>query len=481
MSEAEKGRPLLQAVSREQMCWRAVDVERLIAEDHGARAIWELVGRLDLRGYHDGVGSNEKEGGRPAFDPQLLISLWVYAYSVGIGSAREIARRCEWDPAFQWLTGCAMVNYHTLADFRVARRAELDELFTQVLSLLSAEGLIPLQQVMQDGTKIRALASGKSFRRRCALHEHRERVREYVQQIGDCEGELPRVAAARQRAVRERQQRLEHAAAEMEKLGAGAAEPKVSISDPEARIMKQPDGGFAPSYNVQVSADAAHSLIIGIEVVQKGNDRQQLLPALDRIEQRLRRAPRQMVADGDYTTRANLEAMAQRGVDYLGTLRAEEVRSGPGRLPLHRFVYDPQQDCYLCPQGKRLSRDGTRKDKSVAYQLYRARWKDCQGCPQKPDCCASNQSKGRSLMRAEPSPAVEAFRQKMDSAEAQAQYRKRSQVVEFCHAWIKSKLGLRQFHVRGLLKTRAEILWAALTYNIQQWIRIRRTALLQPN
>ena len=102
---------LIRHVNRQQMSWRAVDVERLIAEDHAARAIWELVGRLDLRGFYQSIESSEEEGGRPAFDPQLLISLWVYAYSQGIGSARKVARRCEYDPAFQWLTGLAEVNH----------------------------------------------------------------------------------------------------------------------------------------------------------------------------------------------------------------------------------------------------------------------------------------------------------------------------------------------------------------------------------
>src|SRR3989442_15918109 len=143
--------PLIRSINREQMLWRAVDVEQLIAEDHVARAIWELVGRLDLDGFYAGIECSEDEGGRPAFDPQLLISLWVYAYSQGIGSAREVARRCEGDPAFQWLTGWEEVNYHTLADFRVEKAQEFDELFTQVLAALSQEGLITLEQVMKDG------------------------------------------------------------------------------------------------------------------------------------------------------------------------------------------------------------------------------------------------------------------------------------------------------------------------------------------
>lgn len=128
------------------MSWRAVDVERLIDEEHLARAIWELVGRLDLSSFYAGIESSAVEGGRPAYDPQLLLSVWVYAYSQGIGSAREVARRCEYDPAFQWLTGLLEVNYHTLADFRVDKQQELDELFTQVLASLSKEGLITLSK-----------------------------------------------------------------------------------------------------------------------------------------------------------------------------------------------------------------------------------------------------------------------------------------------------------------------------------------------
>src|SRR5258708_8837920 len=128
--------PLIRYVNRQQMSWRAGDVEKLISEDHPARAIWALVGRLNLSAFYRAIESSVEEGGRPAFDPQLLISLWVYAYSQGIGSAREVARRCEYDPAFQWLTGLDEVNYHTLADFPAEKHNELDQLLPHVLAAL---------------------------------------------------------------------------------------------------------------------------------------------------------------------------------------------------------------------------------------------------------------------------------------------------------------------------------------------------------
>src|SRR5712672_4184569 len=182
---ATSKQPLIRFVNRQQMSWRAIDVERLIDEDHLARAIGVLVGRLDLQRFYQEIESSAEEGGRPAFDPQLLISLWVYAYSQGIGSAREVARRCEYDPAFQWLTGLQEVNYHTLASFRVEKQEELDDLFTQVLAALSKEGMITLEQVMQDGTKIKAQASVRSYRAEETIREHLERARDRVAEMGD--------------------------------------------------------------------------------------------------------------------------------------------------------------------------------------------------------------------------------------------------------------------------------------------------------
>jgi transposase len=211
--------PLIRYVNRQQMSWRAVDVERLIGGDHPARAIWALVGRLDLSRFYEGIASSAEEGGRPAFDPHLLISLWVYAYSQGIGSARVVARRCEYDPAFQWLTGLQEVNYHTLADFRVEKQKELDELFTQVLAALSKEGLITLEQVMEDGTKIKALACTRSYQREGTIQGHLERARQRVVEMGDPRNEeaSAKTKQAQARSRREQQERLESALGELQK------------------------------------------------------------------------------------------------------------------------------------------------------------------------------------------------------------------------------------------------------------------------
>lgn len=325
----------------------------------------------------------------------MLISLWIYGYSLGIGSARELARRCQWDPAFQWLTGCDEVNYHTLSSFRVEQREELDDLFTQVLGLMSAEGLITLEQVVQDGTKIKAQASSTSFQGEARMQEHLERARQRVREMGepDQEAGASRVEQARWRAGRERQERLERGLEELQKRAASKpGEPtlRVSVTDPDARKMKQPDGGFAPSYNVQICADAAQSVIVDVQVTQAGNDSAQLLPGLERIEARMGRKPLQMMADGDYTNRRSIEAMAEVGVDYLGSLRpSSEQRdmTGTGRLTTEVFLYDAQQDHYVCPQGMLLRYRGVKKKPSGVFRRSQAAAADCQSCPLKPQCC----------------------------------------------------------------------------------------------
>jgi len=242
--------------------------------------------------------------------------------------------------------------------------------------------------------------------------------------------------------------------------------------------MKQSDGGLGLSYNAQISTDAAHGLIVSVAVTQDANDAAQLLPAVDRLEQRLAKKPRQMVADGGYTTRENIEKMAGREIDFLGSIeKTESGVTAPQRLAPSVFIYQPESNRYFCSEGKWLRPQGRHNNKKnrglIAYR-YEAKFSDCQACVRKPECCPANQRQGRGLWRWVESAVVRAFREKMDSEEAQGQYRCRSRVAEFCHAWIKSKLGLRQFHVRGLVKAGTELLWACLTYNLQQWIRLRR-------
>ena len=476
-----KGRPRFRSLNRHQMVLHPVDVDCLIPYDHEARVIWELVGSLDLAAYYEGIDSVEGEAGAPAFDPRLLISLWVYAYSKGISSAREIARLCEYDPAYQWLTGMRPVNYHTLADFRSGHGEALRKLFIEVLALLTNEGLVTMERVMHDGTRIRASAGRDTFRKEDAIRVHLARAEEQVKAMeATSEEEMaPRIKKARERAAQERKERLSHALDELARITSStwSTTERVSTTDPDCRVMGQADGGYVPSYNAQISTDAHKKVIVAFSLSQSPADQTLLPRALDEIGKTIGELPRQLVVDAGFTTRDAILTADERGVDLIGSF----TDAKPGRETSLRsrgideafwpekFRFDAERDVYLCPEGKVLARKGRRVARGKIMFLYKA--KDCRTCPSKPSCCPCA-IKGRTLTRTENDPRVDAFIEKMETPEAQAIYRQRSEVAEFPNAWIKAKFGLRQLRLRGLVKAGIEVLWACLTYNIKLWIRL---------
>jgi transposase len=483
----QQERPRFRIVNRAQMMWRVVDVEALIGDDHPARAIWEFVGQLDLSSFCSEIRAVAGRAGQPALDPWLLVSLWLYAYSRGIGSAREVSRQCEYEPGLQWLCGLEPVNHHSLSDFRVEHARALEELFTQVLGVLSAEGIIPLERVMHDGTRIRAAASGNTFRSEATLEQHLRVAREHVRHMssaGEVEACSAGQRAAQQRATTERQQRLERALAQMQQLKQERYKyshqaPRISTTDPEARVMKRPGGGFEPSYNLQLSTDSAQGIVIGVEVNQSGADSPHLIKAIRRVQETFGKLPREIVADAAYTSAENIVALHGK-VELIGPVQvASEARHSGARKKAgiaeefshNHFVFEPALRGYRCPEGKLLAYYKLNDtDASGKRYAYRAKASDCQSCSQKPWCCPKTQV--RSLYRLEENPILTQFREAMGTPQRKEIYRQRSQVAEFPNAWIKEKLKLRQFHVRGLAKVRAEAIWAVLTYNIQQWIRL---------
>jgi transposase len=489
-AEEKARRVRLKPINRQQMMLRPVDVESLVPEDHEVRAIWDFVGRLDLNRYYEDIKAEEGEAGCSAFDPQVLISVWIYAYSKGVGSAREVSRLMEDNGAYQWITGLKAINYHTLSDFRVKHKEALDELFVEALGIMSAEGLVTLERVMHDGSKVKACAGGDTFRREETLRRHLEAARQQVEQMGDprtAEEMGPRVSKARQRAVRERKQRLELALQELEKvreMKRGLEDKKqarVSETDPEARIMKQGDGGYAPSYNAQISTDSAAGVIVGVAVTQAASDYDQLIPAMERIKNNIGADPKQVVADGGFTSRENILAMDERGVDLIGSMGSGVAQSAgqmdrrgvdPAFRP-HAFTYDQVSDTYRCPADKTLKYAGKENQPGRTNYKYRASGAECRACEFKSKCCPQNEREGRCIVRGVDAPEVARFMAKMETEEAKQIYKQRGAIAEFPNAWIKDKIGLRQFRLRGLIKAGMEALWACLTYNIKQWIRLR--------
>jgi len=479
-----RGKPRLKWVDRQQMVWRAVEVERLIDPDHPARAIWALLGTLNLEKFCAGIKAVEGRRGRDHSDPRVVIALWLYALSRGVREARALDAWGQYEPGCQWLLGLGRINYHTLSDFISAHAAALDQLFVELLQVLMSEGLADLERVAHDGTKIHAHASGASFQRQERLAECRQLAEAHLAALDE---ELRQESSAarrgaKQRAAQERLERLRAAEAELkrqqaEKAAAEQAQVRASVTDPEARRMRQADGGFAPSYNAQISTDCRQGVIVGYDLIPSGEDSQALGAARERIEQNTRQAPQQLLVDGGYTTRQNILEAAQSPGELIGSLgenRSQAKLRSQGvaaEFFSERFVFDAERNQYTCPAGKILLLQSSRKQVGATEKRYAARARDCQSCPFRSQCCPGKPRRGRLVFRTEEHPQVAAFRAKMQRPEYRQIYRQRSQVAEFSHACLKQKRGLRQFLRRGLKKGRTELAWACLSCNVAIWVR----------
>ena len=484
--------PRFEPIDRRQVVLEPLDIEQLIPPDHAARNVWELLGRMDLSRFSGEIKSVHGHAGRNAWEPRLLIAMWIYAYSRGISSAREIERQCAYEPAFRWLTGLKTVNHHTLSDFRVEHGAALQDLFAQELGLLAMEKLITLERVTVDGTKIRACVNKKTFSRAHKIREHLNLARQHVETLQREEAEQEtrtRQASARRRAARERVERLEAAFTEVERLQAKKKWEKdkpcqASTTDADAQFMRTSDHGLAPAYNVQLVTDAKHKLIVDIEVSKQPSDAHQLLPALERIQQRLGAFPQQAVADGDYTTREAVVGASLRGVDYYGSwTKIEEERIGHGIDPAYyprAFAYDAGRNEMICPEGLRLGyRKLQQNSGGLEVHIYGADREDCQCCPKREFCTPQNAmaKHGRTVsVRVEPE-ALQRYHAKMETEEAKAIYKQRAPVAEFPNAWLKTKLKWVRLQSRGLVKAKAEALWTCLTHNLQRYFKLRQPQL----
>jgi transposase len=484
-------KPRYLPIDRTQFFLEPLDVDRLIDDDHAARKIWRVVEQLDLSRFASEVRAIEGVAGRPSHSPQVLVAVWIYAFSKGLHSAREIARQMHYEPGLRWLTGLNPINHHTLSDFRAGQGEALRELFEQVLAMLTLKGLLTLERVAVDGTKIRADVGKKSFTKRDKIKDHLKLAREQLDEIERQENDeqvTQREKAARQRAAREREQRLEEALAEIERLRAAKKdnqdkEPQASSSDPGAAFMRLHDGGLAPAYNVQVTVDGAHGLIADVEVVNDPQDSQQIVPAMERLNQRWGNYPPQALADGAYTNLGSVLEMHERSIDYYSTWTGRnDVAGGRGKqrhqdYERDQFGFDEARNEMICPEGQRLAYRYRSEKKGRELYVYQAAADDCRQCPARRKCCPNLNLKngGRSVSFALYDAAIEAFDEKMQREESQQIYKKRAPLAEFPNAWIKTKLKLRRFATRGLQRVQCEAIWAAMTFNLQRMFRLAPT------
>lgn len=413
------GVPRMKLPERQQVKFMAASWDDLLPEGHQARIVWQFVQGLDLTPLHSKIKAVEGRAGASVIAPGILMALWLYATLRGVGSARELNRRCgeQGEVPFRWICGDVSVNYHTLSDFRVAHGDFLDALLTHGVASLLEQGLVDMDRVAQDGMRVRASAGSSSFRRKATLQECLEEAKSQVEALKaelehDPTAANRRQQAARERAAKDRLNRVQEALSQMPEAEAKKKPSKkdkarVSTTDPDSRVMKMANGGFNPAFNVQFATDTKTQIITGMDVINDGVDQGQLAPMVEQHETRYDQIPNESLVDGGYASKDDIERVSADPDD--------EDSNGT-------VVYAP-----------------VKKSKGMSRDPHKALPND--------------------------SPAVAAWRERMGTDEAKEIYKERASTAECVNAIARNR-GLQQFTVRGLPKVRAAILWYVLAHNL---------------
>lgn len=342
------GNPRMRSPVRDQIEWQFVDVDGLIGSEHPARIIWAYVEKLDLSELEEAIKAREHVRGQAPASPRLLLALWLYATSQKVGSARELARLCENHNAYRWLCGGVSVNYHGLADFRVAHPELIKRLLCENVAALSVTGVISLDEVTQDGVRVRSGAGARSFRRRKTLEKELRKATRLVEQLSaeaesDPAASSRRVKAAQERAARQREAKVNAALARLGELEeerkrrgrtnkkdvAKQGEPRASTTDPQARVMKMADGGYRPAYNCQISTVAKGQIVVAAYAETNGSDRGLMRPMLDEVQRDYGRLPKRHLVDGGFNNNGDTEWAASQGVKVYGPPPKSKHRTDP--------------------------------------------------------------------------------------------------------------------------------------------------------
>lgn len=457
----------MEVPSRKQCVLIPRSIDEFVGPKHRVRLIVDVVERLDLRAF----ASEELESGRPPYPPVVMVSVLLFAFSVGVFTSREIERRLETDLAFMFAAAGLKPSYRTIARFRRANPEALSEVFTQVLVVCRKAGLGDLGVVTVDGTRVRANASLDAHSRREQLEKELERAREHVKRLLDEAARQDALDDARDDGrddappsvedVRKRATAIEQAIAELEAKG----ERELNTTDPDARLQRLKEGN-RPGYNAQIAV-AQDGLIVGSDVTNDPSDMAQLIPMVDQVEQNVGPAD-VYVADSGYESGENVKTLVERGRDAVIASAAARAAVAQfrqtGRPQWIHFEHDPNTDSYLCPGGRVLPL----VRETPKARIYRC--PDCSGCPLQ-EVCAPKRPRELTLLPTTPYLQAMSERREVDRSGPRLGARRKA-LVEGHFGHFKHNLRWRQFRGRGRVVCRAEFRLLCAAYNLTKlWLR----------
>ena len=504
-------------IPRDQIVLIATTLGDRIPNDHPVRLFQEILAGLDWSPWENHYC---QVAGQPAIPPLIVAGAILYGMSHGIRSSRRLEWACRNAVDFMWLVEGRPIDHSTFCSFRTRFRRELQDLFKQIGRLAMRIGLVRLNQVALDGTRVRAnssphaTASAKTLEERIkALDAQIEEMFAQAEQAEGREQDLfgdqvsTNTLPAELADLQKRQEVLNKAreaaravdAKRGHSQGGRKKAAKVPVADPESAILPNKEGGFAPNHTPVAAVDGHRGFIVDCAVLGAGaSEGETVIPTVERIEENLGAVPQQFLADSAFAAGQNLTDLQEQGIEPfmpVDQARLDEQNPAPRidptqpvpeagwpRLPrspqsqkLDRaaFVYDAGQDCYYCPMGRRLDPGKKVRDRKQCgdsiYQLYTC--PHCNGCPLAGECLGKS-APSRSVSRDQHESAREALATRMRSAAGRETYARRAWMAETPNAVLKQWMGFRQFLLRGLDKVRTEWRWACTAYNLQKLVRI---------
>jgi transposase len=465
-----------------------------------AHVVDEAVDAIDLSPYYDKVS----DVGNPPYHPALMIKIWFYGYATRVYSSRKIEDRLHKDVAFIYLAGMQKPDFKAIAEFRRKNLSELASSFVEIVQICHRLGLMSLGEISIDSKVMKANASAdRAYTDEDIIKESeaiQKAVERYLDQTGKTDAredltygkdkrgnELPEDIHDKKTRIQKLRKIQEQLKQAQEKLKQSDRE-KINLTDPDARFQKG-SGKIIPGYRAQLAVDSKNQIIVANDVANQENDCAQLVPMVDKSLENVSalehkpysEEPIKILADGGYSSGANLALLEKEEYKgkvepYIPHTNSETRERGKGydvNSPFHRskFIYNPEENNFACPAGKKLDYRGKYDSHGVFYHIYE-NCRDCKNCVYFGKCTTS--PKGRRISISEYKPLIDKMRRKLSSQEGQDIYRLRKITVEPAIGNMSYNMGFREFYLRGLRKVKGEFSLMCIAHNLLKIARAVR-------
>jgi len=504
---------------RAQLVLISQSLDEMAPADDPVRAFDALLDEIDWGPWEQAYTGY----GQPPIHPRYLAGAILYGLLHKVRSSRELERAGRKHVDFIWLLEGFTPDHATFAGFRKRHGEAIKDLHAHVAKALVAKRQKALLHLLVDGTRVRADSdlhgprTAKTIeaiiaeleRRMQALAKNDEQAAletDYLEGLEPTEDAVQEVARLSKQIAQLQQQRDKYQKAldvardrdarARKHNGKNAKAVRVPVTDPDAQVAPNKEGGYAPNYTPVAAVESQSGAIVHAEVLPGSDEAAAVAPAVQAAETLAGQTPDAVLADGNFASGEVLEALDGAAIDaYMPTRSASPpdnpaLRDDPstpvaekdrGRLPKQggkfartAFVYDPQADVYYCPMGHGLTPFKRGKNKTGAHCTY-YKCKACPDCPLASDCI---KGKGplRTLVRDQYEPHREAAAKRMATDEGQEFYKARAPGIEGVFGVIKSALGIRRFSVRGLENVRTEWTWICTAYNLKKLLALEASA-----